>query len=116
MYYDRYSRGSKAYMALAGEIIRREEKLAASTEPAVQMQERSAVQVGSEEASQPSSESLSQALTTSVPGSSTPPEPRLLTGSDSPSAPEGDPRATGEAGPGDQLMPVPVGAGGRPLW
>lgn len=28
MYYDRYSRGSKAYMALAGEIIRREEKLA----------------------------------------------------------------------------------------
>ena len=29
MYYDKYSRGSKAYMALAGEIIRREEKLAA---------------------------------------------------------------------------------------
>ena len=28
MYYDRYSRGSKAYMALAGEIIRREELLA----------------------------------------------------------------------------------------
>ena len=28
MYYDRYSRGSKAYMALAGEMIRREEKLA----------------------------------------------------------------------------------------
>ena len=28
MYFDRYSRGSKAYMALAGEIIRREEKLA----------------------------------------------------------------------------------------
>ena len=28
MYYDRYSRGAKAYMALAGEIIRREEKLA----------------------------------------------------------------------------------------
>jgi chromosome partitioning protein len=28
MYYDRYSRGSKAYMALAGEIIRREEMLA----------------------------------------------------------------------------------------
>ena len=26
MYYDRYSRGSKAYMALAGEIVRREEK------------------------------------------------------------------------------------------
>ncbi|MEM8662116.1 MAG: ParA family protein [Pseudomonadota bacterium] len=26
MYYDKYSRGSKAYMALAGEIIRREEK------------------------------------------------------------------------------------------
>jgi chromosome partitioning protein len=26
MYYDRYSRGSKAYMALAGEIIRREEQ------------------------------------------------------------------------------------------
>ena len=34
MYYDRYSRGAKAYMALAGEIIRREEKLAAS-QPAV---------------------------------------------------------------------------------
>jgi chromosome partitioning protein len=30
MYYDRHSRGSKAYMALAGEIIRREEKLAAA--------------------------------------------------------------------------------------
>jgi len=30
MYYDKYSRGSKAYMALAGEIIRREEKLAAT--------------------------------------------------------------------------------------
>ena len=29
MYYDRYSRGSKAYMALAGEIIRREERLLA---------------------------------------------------------------------------------------
>jgi len=29
MYYDKYSRGSKAYMALAGEIIRREEKLVA---------------------------------------------------------------------------------------
>ncbi len=28
MHYDKYSRGSKAYMALAGEIIRREEKLA----------------------------------------------------------------------------------------
>jgi chromosome partitioning protein len=28
MYYDKYSRGSKAYIALAGEIIRREEKLA----------------------------------------------------------------------------------------
>lgn len=28
MYYDKFSRGSKAYMALAGEIIRREEKLA----------------------------------------------------------------------------------------
>jgi chromosome partitioning protein len=27
MYYDRYSRGSKAYMALAGEMIRREELL-----------------------------------------------------------------------------------------
>mgnify|MGYP002062610875 CR=1 FL=1 len=26
--YDRYSRGAKAYMALAGEIIRREEKIA----------------------------------------------------------------------------------------
>lgn len=30
MYYDKYSRGSKAYLALAGEIIRREEKLAAT--------------------------------------------------------------------------------------
>ena len=30
MYYDKFSRGSKAYMALAGEIIRREEKLAGS--------------------------------------------------------------------------------------
>ena len=30
LYYDKYSRGSKAYMALAGEIIRREEKLAAT--------------------------------------------------------------------------------------
>lgn len=29
MYYDKQSRGSKAYMALAGELIRREEKLAA---------------------------------------------------------------------------------------
>ena len=29
MHFDKYSRGSKAYMALAGEIIRREEKLAA---------------------------------------------------------------------------------------
>ena len=28
MYYDKYSRGSKAYMALAGEMVRREEKLA----------------------------------------------------------------------------------------
>jgi len=28
MYYDKYSRGAKAYMALAGEIIRREEKFA----------------------------------------------------------------------------------------
>lgn len=26
MYYDKYSRGAKAYMAFAGEIIRREEK------------------------------------------------------------------------------------------
>ncbi len=30
MYFDKYSRGSKAYMALAGEIIRREEKLLAA--------------------------------------------------------------------------------------
>jgi len=29
MYHDRYSRGAKAYMALAGEIIRREERLVA---------------------------------------------------------------------------------------
>jgi chromosome partitioning protein len=35
MYYDKYSRGSKAYMALAGEIIRREEKLAAPAAPAI---------------------------------------------------------------------------------
>lgn len=28
MYFDKYSRGSKAYMALAGEMIRREEKMA----------------------------------------------------------------------------------------
>ena len=34
MYFDKYSRGAKAYMALAGEIIRREEKLAAA-QPAV---------------------------------------------------------------------------------
>jgi chromosome partitioning protein len=33
MYYDRYSRGSKAYMALAGEMLRREEKLAATHSP-----------------------------------------------------------------------------------
>ena len=33
MYYDKYSRGSKAYMALAGEIIRREEKLARPPAP-----------------------------------------------------------------------------------
>lgn len=40
MYYDKYSRGSKAYMALAGEIIRREEKLASqSDEPAVGLTE-----------------------------------------------------------------------------
>ncbi len=30
MYFDKYSRGSKAYLALGGEIIRREEKLAAA--------------------------------------------------------------------------------------
>lgn len=35
MYYDKYSRGSKAYMALAGEIIRREEKMARPAPPAV---------------------------------------------------------------------------------
>ncbi|PLW70904.1 ParA family protein [Pseudohalioglobus lutimaris] len=35
MYYDKYSRGSKAYMALAGEIIRREEKLASQRGEAV---------------------------------------------------------------------------------
>jgi chromosome partitioning protein len=34
MYYDKYSRGSKAYMALAGEIIRREEKRQMQLEPA----------------------------------------------------------------------------------
>lgn len=33
MYFDKYSRGSKAYMALAGEMIRREEKLAAAHQP-----------------------------------------------------------------------------------
>jgi chromosome partitioning protein len=31
MYYDKYSRGSKAYMALAGEVIRREEQRTASS-------------------------------------------------------------------------------------
>ena len=37
MHYDRYSRGSKAYMALAGEIIRRQEKArAADVAPAVE--------------------------------------------------------------------------------
>ncbi len=35
MYYDKYSRGSKAYMALAGEIIRREEKMGLPTASAV---------------------------------------------------------------------------------
>jgi chromosome partitioning protein len=35
MYYDKYSRGSKAYMALAGEIIRREEKMGQSGSPAL---------------------------------------------------------------------------------
>jgi chromosome partitioning protein len=30
MYYDKYSRGSRAYLALAGEMIRREERLAAA--------------------------------------------------------------------------------------
>ena len=33
MYYDKYSRGSKAYMALAGEVIRREEKRLAELQP-----------------------------------------------------------------------------------
>lgn len=33
MYYDKYSRGSKAYMALAGEIIRREESMARQPSP-----------------------------------------------------------------------------------
>lgn len=40
MYYDRYSRGAKAYMALAGELIRREEKRAAQPDentPAVSL-------------------------------------------------------------------------------
>jgi len=32
LYFDKYSNGAKAYMALAGEIIRREEKLAAARE------------------------------------------------------------------------------------
>ncbi len=36
MYYDKYSRGAKAYMALAGEIIRREEKLAQQVQPGEQ--------------------------------------------------------------------------------
>lgn len=35
MYYDKQSRGSKAYMALAGEIIRREEKRLAHATPAI---------------------------------------------------------------------------------
>ena len=30
MHYDKYSRGAKAYMALAGELIRREEKRVAA--------------------------------------------------------------------------------------
>ncbi len=34
MHFDKYSRGSKAYMALAGEIIRREEKLAIAPQTA----------------------------------------------------------------------------------
>ena len=38
MYYDRYSRGSKAYMALAGEIIRREEHANASSARAAEQQ------------------------------------------------------------------------------
>jgi len=33
IYYDRYSRGAKAYMALAGEIVRREETQAAQPTP-----------------------------------------------------------------------------------
>jgi len=33
MYYDKYSRGSKAYMALAGEIIRRQEQATPSVSP-----------------------------------------------------------------------------------
>ncbi len=35
MYYDRHSRGSRAYMALAGELIRREEKRSIATGSAV---------------------------------------------------------------------------------
>ncbi|KZX55937.1 chromosome partitioning protein [Halioglobus sp. HI00S01] len=35
MYYDKYSRGSKAYMALAGEMIRREEKSVAAAVSAI---------------------------------------------------------------------------------
>ena len=42
MYYDTYSRGSKAYMALAGEIVRREEKLAQRGTAAVTRNERRA--------------------------------------------------------------------------
>jgi len=33
MHYDRYSRGSKAYMALAGELVRRDEQAAAAAAP-----------------------------------------------------------------------------------
>ncbi len=45
MHYDRYSKGSKAYMALAGEMIRREELLQAAAEP-VQPQQDTAAAVG----------------------------------------------------------------------
>ncbi|TGD72788.1 ParA family protein [Mangrovimicrobium sediminis] len=35
MYYDRYSRGAKAYMALAGEILRRAERAGQAADPAL---------------------------------------------------------------------------------
>jgi chromosome partitioning protein len=46
MYYDRYSRGSKAYMALAGEIIRREELMQQDRQPLQQGQPQTDAALG----------------------------------------------------------------------